>query len=593
MDESNQQPTEAGASSLVPTRGALAAARRWMSSRWAAAACAALLAVMSLQMLAVVWRKSITTDEIVMIPSAYYYLVAGDCRLVNEHPPFVKLVAALPLLFVQPKEAPPQTSLTEDSALVKFEYADSFWGSNNDLFESLSFWPRVAMIALAVALGLLVFAFARELFGARAAVLAVALYSLEPTVLAHGRVVQTDIAASFGYLLLFFTLYRSARAPSTGRAVLVGVACGAACVTKFSMLVAAPILFVAFLAMLWRAPHLARSRKTLSAHACLVALAALFVIHAAYFFDRRPLDAGDRLWIEKTYASGSAGVLSAAAALSYVLPTDFVMGIFWQLWHNRAGHPAGLLGMYSRTGWWYYFPVAFALKTTVPFLLLSLASLAWGAHGFFRRRDWRFLLLLAPFALYTAGSMASNLDIGVRYYLPAYPFLFIMSGALLDRLLNLRARRALGVAVVAVALGWCAFEAPRAYPDHMTYMNQLPPPAPPWWYLSDSNVEWGDDVRELATYLKARGVKRVRAELLGGFFTLPRYGVGYVDALAPTAAAVPTRYTAIGASFLNGSTVPEQPSTSDAERGNTFDAYRRRRPEAVFGGSIYLFREGE
>src|SRR2546421_665787 len=142
MDESNQKPTGADTSSPVASRGALAAARRWMSSRWAAAACAALLAVMSLQMLAVVWRKSITTDEIVMIPAAYYYLVAGDCRLVNEHPPFVKLVAALPLLFVQPKEAPPAVSLTDDSALVKFEYADSFWDSNNDIFESLSFWRR-------------------------------------------------------------------------------------------------------------------------------------------------------------------------------------------------------------------------------------------------------------------------------------------------------------------------------------------------------------------------------------------------------------------------------------------------------------------
>src|SRR5205085_4054111 len=121
-----------------------------------------------------------------------------------------------------------------------------------------------------------------------------------------------------------------------------------------------------------------RRRKTLSAHACLVALAALFVIHAAYFFDRRPLDAGDRLWFENTYAS--EGVLRAAVALSHALPTDFVMGVFWQLWHNQIGHPAGLLGMYSRTGWWYYFPVAFALKTTLPFLLLSLASLAWGAY---------------------------------------------------------------------------------------------------------------------------------------------------------------------------------------------------------------------
>src|SRR5205085_5790180 len=130
-----QKPPEAGASSPVVARDApvvarhaLSSARRWVAARWDVAACTALLAVMSFQMLAVVWQKSITTDEIVMIPAAYYYLVAGDCRLVNEHPPFVKLVAALPLLFVQPKEAPPQTPLTEDSALVKFEYADSFWG---------------------------------------------------------------------------------------------------------------------------------------------------------------------------------------------------------------------------------------------------------------------------------------------------------------------------------------------------------------------------------------------------------------------------------------------------------------------------------
>src|SRR5207248_11073020 len=72
MDESNQRPTEAGASSpiaarsvLVVARHALSSARRWVAARWAAAAaCAALLAVMSLQMLAVVWQKSITTDEI-------------------------------------------------------------------------------------------------------------------------------------------------------------------------------------------------------------------------------------------------------------------------------------------------------------------------------------------------------------------------------------------------------------------------------------------------------------------------------------------------------------------------------------------------
>jgi hypothetical protein len=137
-------------------------------------------------------------------------------------------------------------------------------------------------------------------------------------------------------------------------------------------------------------------------------------------------------------------------------------------------------------------------------------------------------------------------------------------------------------------------EAARAYPDQMSYMNQLAYARPHWWYLSDSNVEWGDDGRALAEYLRAKGETKVRAMFLGGFLTLHHYGVDYLDAFA-VPKGPPPRYTAIGASFLNGSTVPDsagswKPAT-EAERVNYFDEYRRRTPEKVFGGSIYLFRE--
>jgi hypothetical protein len=593
MDESLNQAEAANAGVFVfEPRRALVEARAWSRSHAAELLCAALLAVMSLQMLAVIRRKSITVDEIVLIPAAYYHLAAGNCQLVYEHPPLIKILAGLPLLFVQPNEAHPEKfGLAPDSAQGKWRYEESFWEENGTLFESLSFWARVPMIALAVATGWLVFAFARELFGARAAVLAVALYSIEPTVLAHGRVVQTDIAASFGYLLFFYALYAYVRAPAARRALLVGTAGGVACVAKFSMLIVAPIVAVVLVALWWRAPRRNRSRKAVAAHACLVALAALLTINAAYLFDRRPPGAEDAAWLNQSFPTADGSIVRAVDALSYVLPTDFVMGVFWQIRHNQVGHNAGLLGAYSRTGWWYYFPVAFALKTTLPFLLLSLASLAWGAYRFFKERDTRFLFLLAPVVVYSGFVLMSRIDIGVRYLLPAYMFLFIAGGALLERLW---ASRRAG-AVVAVALvAWMCFEAARAYPDHMSYMNQLASRAPHWWYLSDSNVEWGDDVPALAAYLRARGERDVRAMFLGGFLTLHHYGVGYLDALAP-ALGPPTRYTAIGASFLNGSTVPEherdgRPLT-DEERVNTFDEYRRRTPEKIFGGSIYLFRE--
>jgi hypothetical protein len=187
----------------------------------------------------------------------------------------------------------------------------------------------------------------------------------------------------------------------------------------------------------------------------------------------------------------------------------------------------------------------------------------------------------------------SHIDIGVRYYLPAYPFLFILSAALLDRLLKVRRAYLLGPVIAVSLLGWMGFEAARAFPDHMTYMNQIAGRAPHWWYLSDSNVEWGDDLRSVATYLHDRGETRVNDGTLGGFFAFRFYGIEKVDALAAQKPERP-RYTAIGASYLNGSTVPRYTSEgrelTDNERWNAFDAYRRRTPEAVFG-SIYLYRE--
>ena len=138
----------------------------------------------------VVRNDAITVDEIVMIPSAYYHLVAGNYQLVNEHPPLSKIAAGLPLLFVQPDEAKPE-HLTHPAGSyeLKAEYYDSFWADNRARFEQVIFWARAGMIVLAVGAGVLLFWFARELFGDRAAVIAVALFALEPTVLAHGRVV--------------------------------------------------------------------------------------------------------------------------------------------------------------------------------------------------------------------------------------------------------------------------------------------------------------------------------------------------------------------------------------------------------------------
>ena len=555
---------------------------------------------MSLQMFAVISRKSITVDEIVMIPSAYYHLAAGNFQLVNEHPPLAKIIAGVPALFVQPNEVKANQIVGEPGSIIeKWSYAERFWENNPDIFESLSYWPRVPAIILTVLLGLLIFKLARELFGPLAAVLAVALFTLEPTVLAHGRVVQTDIPATLGYLLLFFAIYRYAKNLSLKNAVWIGMAAGVALLAKFSMLLAGPVLLVFFGWMLWRAAKKGSSRRAIIIHLGLCAIVAILIINAGYLFQHRAIAAPDVQWIQESFPRVSRTVTLLTSLVSHILPVDFVLGILRQVRHNSEGHPAGFLGMYSRFGWWYYFPVAFALKTTLPFLLLTIASLAWAIYRWVKDREARFLWMLAPFLVYTAYVLGSRIDIGVRYYLPAYPFLFILSGAFLARAFSsLKLRRAGMLAAIAL-LAWTGIETVRAYPNHVSYLNQFASARPHWWYLSDSNVEWGDDARGVGLYLRERGETRVRSQFLGDFIMLHHYGVQPLT-LANAEGREPehTRYVAIGASFLNGSTVPEVLKiqgrwATESERQNFFDAYRRRTPEAIIGGSIYLYRDDQ
>ena len=130
-------------------------------------------------------------------------------------------------------------------------------------------------------------------------------------------------------------------------------------------------------------------------------------------------------------------------------------------------------------------------------------------------------------------------------------------------------------------------------------MNQLAWRRPHWYYLTDSNVEWGDDARELALYLRARGETRVTAALLDGanfnehsvpfVQTLDHYGVEYVNLVSADAGAPGTRYVAVGASYLNGALLLAVPVP---QRLKVIE-YRRRTPEAVFGNSIYLYRVRE
>jgi Dolichyl-phosphate-mannose-protein mannosyltransferase len=598
MDESLESQTRVAAEPWImheAGRG-FAFARRLLAARKAEAVCTALLLIMAANLFGQISRKSLTNDEMIHIPAGYYHLVAGYFQLNNEHPPLVKMWAALPLLFIQPNEPPPAKDEAEHNMNLTWRYQARFWSDNAEHFEAIIFWTRAFMIVLTLFLGTLIFLYARDLFGPRAACLAVALFTFEPTVLAHGRIVHTDMSAAMVYLLFFFVVRRYWQQPSWRRALLVGLASGIALATKFSMIIVLPLLAGLALAGTVFAARLKLPRKQLLVHTAFAFLMVLMIVNAAYYFRRPPVTTPDVAWVKLQSPEKFDQLMAAFHWGSTVVPTYFLFG-FYNFWlHTKHGHPTALLGHYSSLGWWYYFPVAFALKTSLPFLLVSIAALFWALWRLLLKRDYRFLWLMVPLLIYVTVSMISTINIGVRHFLPAFMFLFIMSGALLDRLLRVRYPRHLAVALVVLLLSWTTVEALRSYPDYVPYLNQLASNHPHWWYLSDSNVEWGDDARELATYLHARGETEVRGAISGGWGTLARYGIAYHEIFPKPGVEIPeTNYVAIGASFLNGSTNAVAPdanghSLTEEQRVNYLDVYRTMKPEAIIGNSIYLYR---
>ena len=157
MEDASKQKEEVPVAIGEAIVTAFATLRRFAATRKAETICGVLLLLMAVNLFAAISRKSITNDEIVHIPSGYYHLVAGKFQLNNEHPPLVKMWAALPLLFIQPNESRPALgAVIGNYSQETWKYLEEFWPNNRTHFESISFWTRAMMIPITLGLGLLI-----------------------------------------------------------------------------------------------------------------------------------------------------------------------------------------------------------------------------------------------------------------------------------------------------------------------------------------------------------------------------------------------------------------------------------------------------
>ena len=501
---------------------------------------------------------SLSTDEPIHMLSGYTAVASGSMIANLEHPPLLKALAGLSLLTLPLKPPPAHVPI----GAFFSDFGQSFIFDNLSPPDAIAARARFPFLLVFAALLLLVFFEARRRYGTVPALFAESLLAFDPNLVAHAGVVHTDLGASLGFLATVLawdaSLRRRAapdslRRPNARRVVVAGLCLGASLASKFSTVYLVPVLLLQTLLAARREerPGEALSRGLLR----LIAAGAVaaVVLFAVYAFATRSIDVADEKSVvsEMISMKGAPRLGAAISRIADVSPplAAYVGGFASVARQNAVGGGVNyLFGRLSTDGFPLYFFYAFALKSTLAFLVATAVVLAaavrpGAAFTEERRVD------LVPVAVLFLASIGSSYNIGIRHLLPVYPFLALFAAAVFARLWNARressVRRAAAWAMAALPLV-SALELARIHPHELSYFNAFAGgPEHGRFLLNDSNVDWGLDLKRLAAELTLRGVSDPTVAYFGA--DTVRYRVGVDDFSVDPGIR---RFVAISAFFL-------------------------------------------
>ncbi len=245
-----------------------------LTSWWAATALV-LICITSFGLM--LWASrtdSAIRDELAHIPAGYGYVSQLSYDLNPEHPPLIKALAMLPvMMFVHPTFPVNNPAWTQELN-GEWDMGEAFlYQSGNDANAIIQV-GRVMPILITILTILLVYFLARRLMGKLWALLPTFLFALDPTVLAQGHYVTTDLGAAFGILLSIFFFLKYIDDPSTKHLWYAGLAFGIAQLTKFSTPLLVP-LFIFLFIVLWLRDLAAQWSVTDASHRMRTFLARL------------------------------------------------------------------------------------------------------------------------------------------------------------------------------------------------------------------------------------------------------------------------------------------------------------------------------
>lgn len=451
-----------------------------------------------------------TTDEPAHVATGMEWLQRGTYTLEPLHPPLARIAVALgPYL-----------------SGLRLTNQGRIWVQGNEILLARGQYlhnlalARSGVLPFFLLASFLVWYWSRTRYGNWPALVGTLFFTTSPVVLAHAGLATTDMAVTATFTAALLAWLNLLETPSYVRSAVFGIAVGFAILSKFSVLLFLPVSGVALLACRWSLQS--NNKETGESFPwgrglALAALLSFIVVWAGYRFSvgsitdaaARPHPTIDRF----TGTTGALHNLAYSVAESRWVPAPgFFRGIAQLRQKNATGAKAYLFGRVRQTGWWYFFPVALAVKTTIPFLILifvgtvSLARTAWV------QRDWITAAPVVAALALLLVCMSSQINIGVRHILPIYPLFAIIGGVGACSLWK-KLKHA-GATVVVVLLCWQLVSSVRAHPDYLAYFNEFAGQHPER-ILVDSDLDWGQDLLRLSALLQQKHIENLSIAYAG------------------------------------------------------------------------------
>jgi len=586
-----------------------------------------LLFLMGFVMILSVKDDTYITDELAYIPAGYTSLVDRHLRLDFEHPPLAKDLMALPLLFInlRPPSEIPILDIGDVAHGAQWNFGSTFLFNQTESIEQILFLGRLPMILLTLLLGFLVFLWTKKLWGNRVGFFALFLFIFSPTILAHGRFATLDIVSTLGAFVAIYYFVKFLKEPSNKNSIIAGITLGIAELVKFSLLLLFPVFLILVLVWIWA--HSSGLKMALVkfldylpklVSILIICFIAIFVVYQYHIWN----------YPKEQQAEDIQAVLSSTKFSSLVPPlvklsqiegmrplAHYVLGVSWQL--SRTGAVNYFNGEGSFGGRFSYFPTAYLIKETIPLHVFTLLGLWYFVGRFIRERPlkikrWRKkikLLISQKFFAVAATTwiisylfvmvFVNQINIGIRYLLPVFPFLFMFVALGAVRWLGGAKKHKFKIILFGILIVWQIVSVANVYPSFLAYFNELiGGPTNGYKYLVDSNLDWGQDAKRLAGWVTERGIEKIKipdrfsivsAGASGSEFWYSRSYEFYLEdkyEYLPEAAPT-TGWVAVPATLLQwGRANPAEKSGWSSDSYRWLDAYE---PVAKIGYSIFVY----